>query len=155
MRTTDRRRVEGRACVVVDAPSAWTADRDPTPGSGPDLVLVGPRRGPGPRPRVSIKVVDGPALLGDAPSQVWESVRRTHPHAIFTSSDLWSHPVWGEGRLVQTARVEPDGTRAHDCYVFLDADRAVQIELDCALADLLPLEEQVADIVAHVRPKVA
>lgn len=155
MRTTDRRRVEGRACVVVDAPTAWTADESRAPATA-DLVLVGPCRGRGPRPRVSIKVVDQvqpETVLDD--SRVWESVQRSHPQAVFASTDVWPHPVWGEGRLVQTARVEDDATLAHDCYVFSDAGRAVRIEVDCALADLLPLEEQLADIVAHVRPKVA
>lgn len=157
MKTTERRRVEGRACVVVDAPSSWTSDDEAHQfgGTPADLVLVGPRRGRGPAPRVSVKVFDGGEAVSDAPFRVWETVQRDHPHAVFASSDVWPHPFWGEGRLVQTARVERDATLAHDCYVFADAGRAVQIEVDCALADLLPLEEQLADIVAHVRPKVA
>ena len=141
---------------MVDAPGRWAADVAPVPdASAAVLVLIGPHRGRGPRPTVSIRVVDGIGTVGEAPYRVWESVRRHHPHAVFTSSDVWPHPVWGEGRLVQTARVEKDATVAHDCYVFDDAGRAVQIEVECALADLLPLEEELADIVAHVRPKVA
>lgn len=157
MRSAERRRVEGRSVVDVDVPSAWVAEVDGGADNdrGADLVLVGPRRGLGPRPRVSVRVVDGGGALCDAPVQVWEAMRRDHPQAVFTSSDVWPHPVWGAGRLVQTARVGRDSTVAHDCYVFNDAGRAVQIETECALVDLLPLEDQFADIVAHVRPKVA
>lgn len=157
MKTTERRRVEGRACVVVDAPSTWSAADDlHSPRSArADLVLVGPPRDRGPRPRVVISVVEGAGPVADAPIRVWDELRRRHPQAVFTSSEVWPHPVWGEGRLVQTARVQDDATFAHDCYVFDDAGRAVQIEVECALVDLLPLEDQLADIVAHVRPKVA
>lgn len=158
MKTTQRQRVEGRACIV-DAPSSWTAEHDASNATAgpmwPDLVLVGPHRGCGPRPRVSISVVESTDALYDAPGRVWESVQRAHPQAILTSSDVWPHPVWGEGRLVQTARVEQGATLAHDCYVFVDAERSVRMEVDCALVDLLPLEDQLADIVVHTRPKVA
>lgn len=157
MTTTDRRRVEGCACVMVDAPSTWSVeDAAPAPSvETADLVLVGPRRGHGPRPKVSVRVLDDAGAVAGAPLRVWEALRRHHPHAVFTSSEMWPHPVWGDGHHVQTARVERHATLAHDCYVFDDAGRAVQIEVECALADLLPLEDQVADIVAHVRPKVA
>ena len=39
---------------------------------------------------------------------------------------------------------------AHDTYLFVDHGRRVRVEVDCALADLLGLEETIAALVARL-----
>lgn len=155
MATTGRQIVPGRALVEVDVPDGWLMSTEPFPTEGePDLVLRGPATTTSISPRLAVTIEDSSADLGSLSAQVWTRFSRQHPAAVLTSSDVWPHPVWGDGRLVQSARVEGDVTLARDWYLFRDTGQVIRIEIDCPLADLLELEDDVADIVAHVRPKV-
>ncbi len=91
--------------------------------------------------------------LEELVAATWRDVQRRYRSALLTSSDVWPHPVWGEGRLIQTARVERGATMAHDCYLFRSGRDVIRVEVDCPLADLLAIEDDIADIVAHLRAK--
>ena len=54
--------------------------------------------------------------------------------------------------MLQTARLDGGTAMAHDRYVFVDGHRVISITLDCALAELLTVEDEVAAIVASVQP---
>lgn len=72
------------------------------------------------------------------------------PEAILTNCELWPHPIWGIGRYIQSAYIQGRTTMAHDIYLFVEGDRRVRVEVDCALADLLTLEETIATLVARL-----
>ena len=151
--------MSGRASVDVEAPDAWRAADSADPANGrpdilPDLELVGPQVGTG-RPRMRVYVHRTATSIDEESLTLLSRVRTRFPDALIVACDIWPHPVWGEGRLVQSARLVGDIALAHDCYLFVGRDCVVCIEVDCPLSDLLSLEDQIADIVAHTRPKVA
>ncbi len=152
-----RRRLTGKRCVEVDAPGGWVAvDASAgcaAPTLAPDLVLECPQPGRAAAPRVSVTVAPRGDSL-DADSRRVAAQLQADPSAYMASCDIWPHPVWGDGLLLQSARLGEGGTLAHDCFLFHDGRDLVQVDVQCALDDLLTLEEDVADIVARTRPLV-
>lgn len=115
------------------------------------LVLQGPSRGDGPRPRVRATATADDTTVEDAAAAVVERLRARRPEAVVVSSDIWPHPSFGEGRFVQSADLAGQVAGAHDVYVFVAGGARVEVEVDCALEDLLTIEEQVAAVVARLR----
>ncbi|MBW3083841.1 hypothetical protein KEM60_00019 [Austwickia sp. TVS 96-490-7B] len=150
-----RTHVPGRARVEAAVPRGWLQDHATDPGMSADLVLWGPRGRRGRRPRLTVEIQDSDVDLTSTAGGVARSHDQRHPGSVIVSTDVWPHPVWGDGLLLQTARVDGDHALAHDYYVFLDGPHTVCIDLECPLADLLGIEDEVADIVSHIRPKVA
>ncbi len=148
------RRCRGLAEVDAEVPATWQcAEPHPDGAEGVDLLLIRPGSRWGRVPRLQVIFEEEPGHIDQAAHRIWEGLRERCPHSLLASQDIWPHPYWGEGRLVQTARVEAGIAVAHDCYIFVDGVRTIRVEIECALADLLSVEEEVADIVSHVRPK--
>lgn len=120
-------------------------------GSPADLVLLGPVGESGRRPSLTVFVTADSAPVADVAARQWEAMKARSPESLLTNDDLWPHPIWGEGRLLQTARVEGESALARDMYLFSAQGRSVRVEVECPLSDLLSIEEQVADIVARIR----
>ena len=76
----------------------------------------------------------------------------TDADVIVANCDVWPHPVWGLGRLVQTAFTQDAETLAHDVYVFVADDCLVRVDVECPLVDLLGHEDSVAELVSRLRP---
>ncbi len=147
-----RRTVTGHAFVEIDVPPRWgEVAGNQTRSDSPDLILEGPSASRG-RPRVSVRVRPAGTSLDAEGLRVADELTQADPSALVTSCDVWPHPVWGEGILLQSARMDDRTTWAHDCYVFQDGADVILFDVECALERLLALEDQVADIVAHTRP---
>lgn len=84
-----------------------------------------------------------------------KQVQGSAPDSIVLTCDVWPHPVWGVGRLIQSARVHDGKSVAHDLYVFVDGKQHITFQVDCLLSDVLTIEEDVAMIVASTRPATA
>ncbi|GAB77833.1 hypothetical protein SAMN05421595_0342 [Austwickia chelonae] len=150
----ERRRCRGSAEVDAETPATWRcAEPHPDEAGQVDLLLIGPGSRWGRSPRLRVIFEEGTDRIDQVANRIWEELRERCPHSLLASQDIWPHPYWGEGRLVQTARIEAGIAVAHDCYIFVEGHRTIRIEIECALADLLTVEEEVADIVSHVRPK--
>lgn len=152
-----RQRLTGRTRVEVDAPVGWVAVEESAGSaapqeSAPDLVLECPRPGSAAAPRVSVTLAPRGETLDADSRRVAAWLETAAPSAYMASCDVWPHPVWGDGLLLQSARIRDGATLAHDCFLFHDGRHLVQVDVQCALDDLLTLEDQVADIVARTRP---
>ncbi|MEP7160984.1 MAG: hypothetical protein ABI746_07755 [Dermatophilaceae bacterium] len=151
-REQGRLTVTGHTYVEIDVPPLWVEVAGSQARSGsPDLILEGPSVSRG-RPRVSVRVRPAGSSLDADGQRVADELTQDDPSALVTSCDVWPHPVWGEGIVVQSARMDDRTTWARDCYVFQDGTDVVLFDVECALEHLLALEDQVADIVAHTRP---
>lgn len=80
-----------------------------------------------------------------------QKVQGGAPDSIVLTCDVWPHPIWGVGRLIQSARVQGGHKAAHDLYLFIDGEQRITFEVDCLLSELLTIEEDVATIVASTR----
>ncbi|WP_226346349.1 hypothetical protein [Agilicoccus flavus] len=130
--------------VLGDLPQGWTAQIDRV------AVLLGPRRGDGPRPELRLSVSRDAAGLDAATQALIGRLVTERPDRLVAGCDIWPHVRFGEGRYVQTAHVEGPETLAHDVYLFTHEGLRIQVEVDCRLVDLLHIEEQVASIVGRL-----
>ncbi|WP_168582330.1 hypothetical protein [Gephyromycinifex aptenodytis] len=104
-------------------------------------------------PRVSVQAQTATAQpIEEVSLQIMSEVQAEGPQALVLTCDVWPHPVWGVGRLIQSARVQDGQTLAHDLYLFVAGEKRITFHVDCLLADLLSIEEDVAAIVASTRP---
>lgn len=150
---SERTHVLGPKLVVTTLPAGWQAS--PERDANADLVVVGRPVGLGPIPRVTVRTESiAPEPVERVSVRVMNEVQAAAPDAVVIACDVWPHPVWGVGRYIQSARVEDGQTLAHDRYVFVGGDRCITVSVDCLLSDLLSIEEDVAVIVASVRPNV-
>lgn len=136
--------------VAVRVPDGWTPIAESRSGLALDLT------GPAPTDLAARLQVMVTAIEPD-PIQVvslgmLEEISRCLPDRVLASCDLWPHPEWGMGRLIQTGHVDSTGrVMGHDTYLFVDGDLRVTIDVDYALEDLLSLEDDIAAIVASAR----
>ncbi len=155
-----RRRLTGGQRVEVEAPDGWVAI-EATGGvavreaPAPDLVLECPQPGRADAARVSVTLAPRGATLDEDSRRVAACLEGADPSAYMASCDVWPHPVWGDGLLLQSARIGDGATFAHDCFLFHDESDLVLVDVQCVLDDLLTLEDEVADIVARTRPLAA
>ena len=138
-----------RVRFAGELPTDWHQVAD----DGADLRLQGPTGAEGVRGTLAVRVdggVDGGVDAGieEASMQLMRELQTARPEAILANCELWPHPVWGDGRYIQSAYIDGRTTMAHDTYLFVDHGRRVRVEVDCALADLLGLEETIAALVA-------
>lgn len=148
---TQRHTAGGAASVHTSPPDGWTLV-DP---ADEDLagVIVGPRDSTGVRPRIEI-VVEPPRAetMRDATQRVQQELLTEVSGSLLAALDIWPHPVWGEGRIIQTACVVDHEAVARDRYLFRDdSGRLIVVSVECLLEDLLTLEESVASIVEGLR----
>lgn len=115
------------------------------------MAVRGPSNGAGARTTMSVSVVQDDGTTEEAAATVMERLRVRRPEGLLVSSDIWPHPAFGDGRFLQSADLVGDEASAHDVYVFVTDGTRIEVEVDCALADLLALEDQVAAIVARLR----
>ncbi|MDO5710325.1 MAG: hypothetical protein Q4P32_01110 [Micrococcales bacterium] len=130
-----------------DLPKGWSA----VPEAGTDLRIDGPIGSEGVAGTLRVWVdsgVDGG--IKETSMLVMKELQAARPEAILANCELWPHPVWGDGRYIQSAYIDGRKTMAHDTYLFVSKGRRVRVEVDCALADLLALEETVATLVARL-----
>jgi hypothetical protein len=130
-----------RVRFAGELPTDWHQVAD----DGADLRLQGPTGAEGVRGTLAVRV-DGGVDAGIEEA----SMQTARPEAILANCELWPHPVWGDGRYIQSAYIDGRTTMAHDTYLFVDHGRRVRVEVDCALADLLGLEETIAALVARL-----
>ena len=140
-----------RVRFAGELPTDWHQVAD----DGADLRLQGPTGAEGVRGTLAVRVdggVDGGVDAGieEASMQLMRELQTARPEAILANCELWPHPVWGDGRYIQSAYIDGQATMAHDVYLFVDGDRCIRVVVDCALADLLALEETIAGLVAHL-----
>lgn len=152
-----RRRLTGKQRVQVDAPEGWFAiegvgDVAACEVPSPDLVLECPQPGRATPPRVSVTMAPRGESLDADSRRVAALLEGADPSAYVASFDIWPHPVWGDGLLLQSAAIRGGATIAHDCFLFHDERELVLVDVQCVLDDLLALEDEVADIVARTRP---
>ena len=141
-----------RVRFAGELPTDWHQVAD----DGADLRLQGPTGAEGVRGTLAVRVdggVDGGVDAGieEASMQLMRELQTARPEAILANCELWPHPVWGDGRYIQSAHLDGVLTLAHDVYLFVDGGRTIRIEVDCALSQLLLIEETVATIVARLR----
>lgn len=104
-------------------------------------------------PRVRVQVAATAAEpIERAALRALTEVRGGAPDSVVVACDVWPHPVWGIGRLIQSARVHDGQMAAHDLYLFIEGEQRITFQVDCLLSDLLAIEEDVATIVASTRP---
>ncbi len=141
--------IQARPAVIDGAlPYGWQVDD----GAGADLRLVAQPRASGDRPTATVRVrAKAAEPIEDAAGHLLEQVAQVRPERVIANCDVWPHPVWGIGRLVQTAYLRGEKTMAHDVYLFVDGPLEIRVEVDCELVSLLAIEEQVATIVARIR----
>ena len=128
-----------------DLPMGWQYAAD----SGADLRIDGPMGREGVTGTLRVWVDAGADEgIEEASMHLMTDLQSARPEAILANCELWPHPVWGDGRYIQSAYIDGRTTMAHDTYLFVDHGRRVRVEVDCALADLLGLEETIAALVA-------
>lgn len=149
-----------RVRLAGELPAGWHAVADDTA----DLRFEGPvgREGVTGTIRVWVDTALSSADTGtsgangsadgieEASMHLMTQLQASRPEAILANCELWPHPVWGDGRYIQSAYIDGRTTMAHDTYLFVDHGRQVRVEVDCALADLLALEETIAALVARL-----
>ncbi len=136
-----------RVRIVGGLPAGWRETQE----RGVDLRIDGPSGTEG--VAGSLRVwIDADKFDGieQASMQLMKDLQVSRPEVILTNCELWPHPVWGDGRYIQSAYIDGQATMAHDVYLFVDGDRCIRVVVDCALADLLALEETIAGLVAHL-----
>lgn len=138
------------ARLRASAPPGWSVVDEPKTA---EVVVLGPTGSHGVQARVEVRSETQPAEPIEAISRATvKQLRSERPDTLVAGCDVWPHPLWGPGRLLQTARLDDGLAMAHDRYVFVDGQRVISITLDCALAELLRVEDEVAAIVASVQP---
>lgn len=140
--------IDGRGLITVQGPlpTGWNrivGAAEPT--------FEGPAAGDGIAARLRVIVEPGTEGIETASLGLMREIQLTRPGALVVNCELWPHPQWGDGRYIQSAYLEGDVTLAHDIYLFLHAGRAIRVEVECALMQLLSIEEAVATIVARLR----
>lgn len=130
-----------------DLPMGWQYAAD----SGADLRIDGPMGREGVTSTLRVWVDAGADEgIEEASMHLMTDLQSARPEAILANCELWPHPVWGDGRYIQSAYIAGRTTMAHDIYLFVVDGRQVRVEVDCALADLLALEETIAMLVARL-----
>lgn len=141
--------VTRRASIELagDTPAGWSRREQP----GADLAFEGPISIDGTDTTVRVVVEPGGESIETASLRLMKELQLAHPDALLVNCELWPHPQWGDGRYIQSAHLDGMLTLAHDVYLFVDRGRTIRIEVDCALSQLLLIEETVATIVARLR----
>ena len=142
--TTDRRR---RVTLDGDVPTGWSVVED----GAAELSFYGPRGRDGSVPQIRVIAEQGERAIEAASLRLMRELQLARPDALLVNCELWPHLQWGDGRYIQSAYLQGDSTLAHDIYLFVDGPWAVRIEVNCALSQLLAIEDAVATIVARLR----
>lgn len=102
-------------------------------------------------PTLRVLVEHDTAGLEAAREATVASLRAARPEALVAAADLWPHPSFGDGVLVQSAHLDGVEALAHDIYLFEHRGLQIRVEVDCRLVDLLRFEDEIATVVGLIR----